>query len=222
MLVKVALILFLLVAPAAAMAENANLDPKALARPGPVARAFLAQELFFQGLAAKDALTLVQAARMMGAVGVIPAPDRVPDRSGKKLRGEAPVPRPVPDADLTLRTAEILARGDDLILSLIDATRAAEPVPRGAVRQAVSALAIGGTDSWVLSFFGASPAELAVLGNGRSSLAITVTDESGTPICTQSGADRLYCGFVPRQNGDFTVTVTNSGAEAEAYRLITN
>lgn len=221
MLVKVALILSLLL-PGQAWAEAANLDPKALARPGPVARAFLAQELFFQGLAAKDALALIQAARMMARVGVIPAPDRVPEASGKKLRGEAPLPRPVPDVELTLQTAEVLAQGDDLLLSLIDAARAGEALPRGAVRQAVSALAVGGTDSWTLDFFGASPAELAVLGNGQSALTIAVTDEGGAPVCAQAGTDRLYCRFVPKENGAFTVTVTNTGSAAEAYRLITN
>jgi hypothetical protein len=188
-----------------------------------VARLYLAQELFFQGLAAKDALALLQSARMMDRVGIIETPERVPEHSGKKLKTGAPPPVPFPGAAATLETAEALAAGNETLLTLIDETRAEEPVPRGAVRRSASALAPGGADTWMLAFAGGAAAELAVLGNGRSVLSISVADESGaSPCATTAAADRLYCRFTPRETGSFTVTVTNPGKAADAYMLITN
>lgn len=223
---RLALALSLVLAAAPALGETAqkpNLDPAAVSRPGPVARLYLAQELFFQGLAAKDALALIQSARMMDRVAIIEAPDRVPEASGKKLKTEAPGPRPFPGAKATLATAEALAKGNELLLDLIDSLRAEVAVPRGGVRRSASALAPGGTDSWTLAFAGGTSAELAVLGNGQSTLSIAVTDAAGTsPCATTAAQDRLYCRFTPRENGDFTVTVTNSGTAADAYMLITN
>jgi hypothetical protein len=164
---RLALTLALIAAPAfAETAKAPNLDPGTVSHPGPALRLYLAQDLFFQGLAAKDALALIQSARMMDRVGIIEAPDRSPESSGKKLKGDAPPPVPFPGARATLATAEALAQGDDTLLGLIDAARAEEAVPRGAVRRSASALAPGGTDVWTLAFFGAVPAELAVLGNG--------------------------------------------------------
>jgi hypothetical protein len=216
--------LTLLALPAAAeTAKGPNLDPQALSRPGPVARLYLAQDLYLQGLATRDALALIQSARMMRRVALIPAPDRLPKTTGKRPAADAPAPLPFPLPDATLKTAAILARGDDTLASLIDDTQSAQPVPLGGVRQSTSALAPGGTDAWTLSFFGGVTAELAVLGNGQSTLSITVTDENGqSPCMVLAGADRLYCRFTPAANGSFTVTVSNPGAAVEAYRLITN
>jgi hypothetical protein len=221
---RLALALALIAAPALAeTAKKPNLDPAAVSRPGPVARLYLAQELFFQGLAAKDALALIQSARMMDRVGIIETPERVPEASGKKLKKDPPLPVPFPGAKATLETAEALAKGDDTLLGLIDDIRAEDAVPRGAVRRSASALAPGGTDTWTLAFYGATPAELAVLGNGQSTLSITVADENGASACTTTAAgDRLYCRFTPLENGTFTVTVTNPGKAADAYMLITN
>ena len=218
------LILALMAAPASAETRKvANLDATVLSRPGPVARLFLAQELYFQGLAAQDALALIQSARMMQRVGVVPAPDRVPEDRGKMLVGDAPSPIPFPLADATLLTAETLAMGDDLAQGLIDAARSPEPVPRGAVRQSTAAVAPGGIHVWTLAFFGATTAEIAVLGNGQSTLSITIADETGqAPCATVASADRLYCRFTPKDNGPFTVTVANPGKAVDAYRLITN
>ena len=200
-----------------------NLDPAAVSRPGPVARLYLAQELFFLGLASKDALALIQSARMMDRVGIIETPERVPEPSGKKLKTDAPAPVPFPGAKATLETAEALARGDDALLDLIDRVRAEEAVPRGAVRRSASALAPGGTDTWTLAFYGGAPAELAVLGNGQSVLSISAADDGGTSACaTTAAGDRLYCRFTPKENGDFTVIVTNAGKATDAYMLITN
>lgn len=221
---RLALTLALIAAPALAETAKApNLDAASVSRPGPALRLYLAQELFFQGLAAKDALALIQSARMMDRIAIIEAPERIPEPSGKKLKKGAPPPVPFPGARATLATAEFLAAGDDTLLGLIDAIRAEGAIPRGGVRRSASALAPGGTDTWTLAFFGGTSAELAVLGNGQSALSITVADESGaSPCATTAAEDRLYCRFTPRENGDFTVTVANPGKAPNAYMLITN
>jgi hypothetical protein len=218
-----ALCLSLTAAPILAETVKPDVDPAALSHPGPVARLVLAQDLFFQGLATHDPLALIQSARMMLRVGIIEAPDRLPVASGKKLKTDAPPPVPFPAPQATLATAEALAQGDDLLLSLIDATRSTEQVPQGGVRRSQSALPPGGTEVWTVAFFGRAPAELAVLGNGQSTLTITVADASGqTPCATTAAADRIYCRFTPLDNGSFTITVTNPGKAVDAYMLITN
>ena len=171
----------------------------------------------------KDALGLIQSARMMARVAIIETPDRVPVASGKKLKTDPSLPVPFPDARTTLFTAELLAKGDDALLGLVDTARIEVAVPRGGVRRAASAVAPGGTDTWTLAFFGEATAELAVLGNGQSALSISVADENGqSPCATTEAMDRMYCRFTPLENGTFTVTVTNPGKAANAYMLITN
>lgn len=202
---------------------QANIDPLVLSRPGPVGWVVLAQDLFLQGLIEKDALALVQAARMLARVGVIEMTDRQPEEKGKRLKAEGPAPQPLPDPETTLKVAETLAQGDDVALSAIDATRAETAVPRGAVRRATADIGPGGIQVWTLDFFGKTTAELAILGNGQSTFSIEVADETGHPACaTEAAADRLYCRFAPAENGTFTITVTNRGPAAEAYWLITN
>jgi hypothetical protein len=203
--------------------KGANLETTAPARPGPVARLVLAQQLYLTGLAEKDALALLTAARLMARTGVILSPDRLPDMTGKRPKTLPPDPIPLPDAAATLATAAVLARGDEAILALIDTEKTAPPLPKGGVRQSQGSLPPKATDTWTLAFFGQSTAELAVLGNGASTLSITVADENGTPVCaTTAASDRLYCRFTPSWNGDFTITVANPGPEVDSYLLLTN
>lgn len=215
------LLLLLTAAPGLAQGGKiGNVDPGIAALPGPVAGLLLADDLFRTGMASRDPLALIQSARLQAriALAALEAPE--PDASGKALKGAPPAARPLPVPGATLDTAAALAAGDDTLLTLIDETRAARPGPVATVRSAGSALAAGGAESWTLAFFGGAPAEVAVLA-GDSVLAIGVEDDKGQPVCT-AVAPRLYCRFTPVRNGDFTVTVANTGKAPAAYKLFTN
>lgn len=220
---KLRLVLCLWIAAAPAWGQGGkigNVDPGTPAAPGPVASLFLAEELFREGMAARDPLALIQSARLQGRIALAPLEAPEPDTGGKALKGPPPAPRPLPDPGATLDTAAALAEGDDTLLTLIDETRGAEPAPQATLRSLGSALAGGGTESWTLSFFGASPAEVGVLAGDRV-LAISVADDKGNVICAAT-APRLYCRFTPVKNGEVTVTLANPGKTAAAYGLFTN
>ncbi len=211
------LALTLLAAPALAE-DKPNLDPTAPASPGAVALLLSAQSLYTIGQSGKDPLMVLTAARMMRNLTLIPT-DRSPQTKGKP----APATLTLPDAIAMLTTARILAEGNDLLPDLLESIAAETPPAPEALRATASQLDPGITDAWNLQFYGGSYAELAILGAGKGNLDLLVTDANGNPVCQDNGsADRAICGFTPKDNGDFTVTVTNPGSAPDDYVLFTN
>lgn len=209
--------LFLLALPAAAE-DKPNLDPTAPAIPGAVAMLVSAQSLYALGQARKDPLMVLTAARMMGDLALIPA-DRTPVSTGKP----GPVTMALPDADAMLATARALADGGDMLPDLIESVATEAQVQPKSLQVTPSRLDPAMADTWTLPFYGGTYAELAILGAGQGNLDLRVTDADGNPVCQDSGsADTAICGFTPRDNGEFTATITNAGDAADSYSLITN
>lgn len=208
----------LLLAASPALAEiRPNLDPAAPAAPGAVALLLTAQNLYALGQAGKDPLLVVTAARMMRGLALIESP-RIPESTGKPALGD----HTLPDPEAMFATARALDPGETLT-DLIEAIATETPPPPKALRATASQLAPGLSDIWTIPFYGGSYAELAILGSATGNLDLSITDAGGALICQDNGsADTAYCGFVPRDNGDFTVTVINSGQSPDAYQLITN
>ena len=207
--------LILLAAPALAE-DKPNLDPTAAAVPGAVALYLSARALYDQGVAVNDPLMVLTAARMLRGVTLIAA-DRIPDPAAKTAPQVIPL-----DPAVLLATARAL-NPDGTLTDLINATAAETPPPPKALRATPAHLDPGQSQAWTLQFYGGTYAELAIIGAGQGNLDLLVTDANGNPICQDNGsADTATCGFVPRDNGDFTVSVTNSGQSPDAYQLITN
>ncbi len=196
--------------------DKVNLDPAGPPLPGAVAIYLAAEGLFDLGQAAKDPMMVLTAARMMAGLTV--APDaRVPDPAPKE-----PADLVVPDAAAMLEVARQLDVAEDLGDLISIAASDTAPQPK-ALRATGSVLAAGKSEVWTLAFFGGAYAELAIDGHGSGNLDLLVTDDSGGQVCLDRGsADMALCGFTPAENGNFLVTVTNVGAEAEAYSLLTN
>lgn len=193
-----------------------NLDPSAPAAPGAVALYLQAHALQGLGQTLKDPLLVLTAAQIL---------------RGLTLTDTARTPDPAPDAPTTLtplnpdtlldaaRTLDAGAQLTDLIDSI---TRQSGPTPK-ALRATAETLNPATAQTWTLTFFGGTYAELAILGDGRTNLDMLVTDDAGMPICQDNGnADTALCGFTPVENGSFSVTVTNSGTTAGSYILLTN
>lgn len=208
------LILALMLLTAPAFADGA-LDPSASARPGAVTLYLQARELYTIGTLAKDPLTVLTAARLLRGLSLTDTP-RQPD--------PAPAHRvalsPLDPVDM-LNTARLLDAGQ-VYLDLIEQVASDLQAKPKSLAATASTLHPGHAETWTLTFYGGSPAELAFLGDGTSNLDLAVTAADGTPICLDQGnADTARCGFTLRNNGAVKVTVKNVGDRADTYMLLT-
>lgn len=192
------------------------------AAPGGATTMVLAQQLYAIGVANKDALMVVTAARMAGSVDAKDA-DRKKTTQGKPIAGQALTEALPISATEMLDRARELAGEDDTLQDLLDEVRPEGGLAKTAASRSLSELQAGQGDSWQVAFFGNSYAEVAVLGNGASNLDVRVMDEGGNTVCLDVGAtDYFTCNFTPAVNGYFTVQVQNTGMQGERYYLITN
>ena len=209
--------------PAFAEEKGPNVNTAATGTKGGVATMALAQDLYALGLANKDALTVLTAAKLAASVDVKEVEQK------KETKGEAVADQPdgvdAPvDVATMLASAKELAGEDETLVGLIEDTEAESGRGRiGGASSTLSRLPAGQTDVWEIPFYGESYAEVAVLGDGDANLDVLVTDENGNTICYDvSWSDKVYCDFVPSWNGYFYVTVQNNGGSRNSYYLMTN
>lgn len=204
-------------------AKGPNVNTAATGTKGAVATMAMAQDLYALGMANKDALTVLTAAKLAASVDVKDV-DRKKETKGDAAADQADgVDAPV-DAAAMLASAKELAGEDEVLTGLIEDAEAEGSRGRiGGASQTLSRLPAGQTDTWEIPFYGDSYAELAVIGDGDANLDVLVTDENGNTICYDvSWSDKVYCDFVPSWNGYFYVTVQNNGRSRNSYYLVTN
>lgn len=222
MSLRLCLVLLCAVAfPATAQDQPApNLAAEGQGVAGGVARIAFAHQLYALGLANKDALTVLNAARLAASVVLTDTPRAHKSTGDPAEVAAAPALSPARMFD----SAASLAAQDVGLLDLIDASkREAAFTPVITVVSTATTLAAAQTDAWPVSFFGGSLAELAILDDLSGSLDLQVTDENGNLVCKGSGASAVaYCGFYPAANGTFIVSVSNNASAAITYRLLTN
>lgn len=207
-----------------ALAETANVALARSGTDGAAARIVLAQQSYLAAMDQGDAVLLLAAIRLARSVTV-----RLPTGWTRTAAEAAPAEQevgrsaaPDPASPQVLAIAQALA-GEDITLQDIaydlDAQRPQGRLPT-AIR-AEAALAGGQTDSWRIALSGDVPAELGLIGDGDSALALTVTDESGSIICALSpGLTPALCRFTPARNGFFTVAIRNHGQIQNSYQLV--
>ncbi len=209
-------------------ATGPNVDPTATGTPGAVTAFVLAQDLYAIGLAGKDALTVLTAARLAASVdmteGRVGVPEINKHSTGKATADDVGAADAQMDAATMMARARDLAGEDEMILALIELAEAeGMQAGLGGATRRLSHLPAGMTDVWQVPFHGHSLAEVAVVGDGDASLEVRITDESGNPICQDvGGSDRVICDFVPAWNGYFQISVRNTGVSRNSYYLITN
>jgi len=205
---------------------GSNTDPAGTGTRGGVAQLALAQELYANGLAAGDALTVLAAARLALAVTVTDKPSEAtqkPIEGADTAEAADAMGAPVEAADMLAKARE-LAGEDETLIALIEDAEAEGSRGRigGSVRQ-LSRLPGGYSDSYQIPYYGGVLAELAIVGDGDSNLDVLVTDENGNTICYDvSYTDKVYCDWVPAWNGYFNVLVENRGRTRNSYYLLTN
>jgi hypothetical protein len=208
---------------AATPAKGPNVKSSAIGTKGAVATLAMAQDLYTLGMANKDALTVLTAAKLAGSVEIKDV-ERKKETKGTEVAGEAEGKDLPVDAATMMASAKELAGEDEVLSGLVeDAMVEAGRGRVGGASSTLSRLPAGQTDTWEVPFYGDSYAELAVVGDGDSNLDVLVTDENGNTICYDvSWSDKVYCDFVPAWNGYFYVTVQNNGSSRNSYYLMTN
>jgi hypothetical protein len=203
--------------------SGTNIDAAGTGTKGGVAQLALAQDLYALGMASKDALTVLTAAKLAGAVEVKDVEQKKETKAGETAE-EADVADAPVDAAAMMASAKELAVGDETLIGLIADAEAEGARGRiGGASRTLSRLPGGHTDTWEVPFYGNSLAELAIVGDGDANLDVLVADENGNTICYDvSYTDKVYCDFVPAWNGYFYVTVQNTGARRNSYYLLTN
>lgn len=210
-------------APLFAEAKPANVNTSATGTKGGVASMAMAQDLYALGMANKDALTVLTAAKLAASVEVKEVEQKKTTEGTETAGQEDGVDAPV-DAAAMLASAKELAGEDEVLAGLIEDAEAEGSRGRiGGASSTLSRLPAGQTDVWEIPFYGDSYAEVAVVGDGDANLDVLVTDENGNTICYDvSWSDKVYCDFVPSWNGYFYVTVQNNGSRRNSYYLMTN
>jgi hypothetical protein len=218
----VASLLALCLSPA--HAEDPNLAIGAPSRPGAAAQLLLAQGLFRQAAETGDPILLLAAIRLARGVTIRPAPAWT--RNGEPLPATAKVEGGPPDPASTAALAMLqgLASDDPDLQDLAYDLDAQLPGGRRPVATVARAgIEAGAEDDWRLPLSGAVPAEIALVGDGGTPLALTVTDDTGATVCTRPATiDPALCRFTPARNGFFTVKVRNAGLTSNSYELIGN
>lgn len=207
--------------------SGANASDMATGDSGPVAHLSMAQELFEYGVANKDALAVLAAARIVQSVAT---EDVERDKETKPTEGMEDVAeegegkdKPAGLDDM-FAAAKEFAGGDPSIEGLIEDAMAEGSRGRvGGATRTLSRLRAGNTDVFKAAFYGGQLAEIAILGDGDANLDLLVTDENGNTICLdRSYSDRIYCSFTPAWTGNFAIYVKNQGRVRNSYYILTN
>lgn len=187
----------------------------ALAEPaGPVERLVLAQGLYEVGLAERDGLAQLAAARLAAGI-TVQRVERAPEASGKGKPGDSPAPR---DAAAMRAGAEQAVAADETLDILLSATEGAAAVlPKGVAKGSEAALAPGQSHAYRLPADGGVALDLGVLTDGAARLELEVATEAG-PACKAT----TFCRVVLPESGFVTVTLRNPGETDERYLLISN
>jgi hypothetical protein len=197
-----------------------NLATEGKGAQGGVARLVLAHHLYALGRATKDPLTVLNAARLAASV------TSTDSMRAKETAGDPSATAPSNPITPTqmFDTAATLAAENETLLDLIDTSRReANFAPLTSIVRTASTLPASQTETWSVPFFGASLAELAIIGDDSGNLDLIVTDEFDNQICQDIGpADTAYCSFYPAQNGTFKIIVQNTSSTANTYLFLTN
>jgi hypothetical protein len=208
----------------ATLADTGNVAIATSGTPGAAARLVLAQATYQAAMRTGDAAMLLVSIRLARTVTLRPPTGWTRETTGEAATDSpgANAAPPDPAAPRTIAILQALAKEDPTLQDLVYDLDAQLPHGRQTTAtRATSDLAGGQTDSWRIALSGAVPTELGLIGDGDSSLGLTVTDDTGTVICAlpPSNEPRL-CRFTPARNGFFSVTVRNAGTAGNSYFLI--
>lgn len=183
-----------------------------------------AAELSKYGYAYKDALSLIQAARMSKMMGfgcedcVKAATGGKQNTSGEGKHGEVSL-----DPAKLLADAKSLAGDDGVLLALIDDVNRNVRGASGGPKYANSRVEAHDYDIYNVTFRGGEIAIVTVIGDGDTDLDLYVYDNNGNLIDSDNDyTDNCVCTWTPRWTGNFRIKIVNRGNVYNRYILRTN
>lgn len=190
--------------------------PPAGSGPGAVSQFMAAQELFAIGRGQNDPLAVLAAARLAARI-VADDIDRAPDPAAESL------PPSHPDAATMFTAAKAIAGEDDATADLIARSEAEAPrLPTRTLLRTTRGIAPQATQTYSVAFFAGALAEVALLGDGKANLDLSVSAGDQRLCLDTNPADRALCAFALTENAAATITVTNRSDIAASYSLLTN
>lgn len=185
--------------------------------PSPVKTAELSGRLFETGMALRDPLLILSAAKLRKSLNPV---EIVRMADGTDTQTDTPL-----GWEEMLTAAEDLAQGDDAMLGLIADVRAqsTKGVATGPVYN-IGQIGNGKTDTYAaVSFLGGEYAEIYVEAKGATDLNLTVLDAKGRLVCSDTDKSHIaYCGWRPDATEAFSIKVENRGPSGVNYALMTN
>lgn len=180
-------------------------------------------ELSKYGYANKDALSLIQAARLSKQLGL------TQEEKEKTQEGETTAEEGQKSGQVSMDAAKLLAdakafAGDDgLLLALIDDVSSNVRGAVGGPKYASSYVNAGATDVYNVNFRAGETAIVTVSGDGDTDLDLYIYDSNDNLIDSDTDySDDCICVWTPRWTGRFTIKIRNRGSVYNSYVIHTN
>lgn len=207
--------------PLAVMAQSQEQKDPSLPVPQAEENFRVAAELSKHGYANKDALSLIQAARLSKQAGFT--------NDGKDAKKTSASESSKKDGQVTLDPAKLLAdakemaNNDGVLLALIDDVSNNVRGAVGGPKYHVDAVNAKGTDIYDVTFRAGEIAIVTVVGDGDTDLDLYVYDNNGNLIDSDTDyTDNCVCTWTPRWTGNFRIKIVNRGSVFNRYVIRTN
>lgn len=204
------------------VAADMNVDQEAKVAGDPsMANMALIRQLADVGLEQKDPLMLMTAAKLYA---MTPTQDKQREKQSEGGKDSTKDAEMSVDLSSLLDYAKEYSGDNENYLAMIAEiesvkTRGKSGGP-GMTTERVNA---GATDTYGITYRGGELAEILVVGDGDTDLDLYVYDENGNSVCTDNDyTDTMYCSWVPKWTGEFTVRIKNLGDVYNVYDLLTN
>jgi hypothetical protein len=165
----------------------------------------LALDLVRYGDRRKDALALIQAARMQQALGT-------------QVKEGSPLSKPV-----LLRRAREYAQARPDLMTLIDDVAASGE--RGAQSGPILEHFLAPVNEFqklIVRFTGGVKAIFSLNAEEPQKLEIEVLDAQGKPVCVRSGAASRECTWTPSATADYLIRIRNVGSTTSEFSVFHN
>lgn len=184
----------------------------------------VAAELSKHGYATKDALSLIQAARLSKQAGFTQD-----EKKKDGTEGTATADQGVKNGKVCLNPAKLLADAktmagnDGVLLALINDVNSNVRGAVGGPKYHVDQVAAHGTDYYNVTFRANEIAIVTVIGDGDTDLDLYIYDSNGNLIDSDTDyTDNCVCTWTPRWTGSFRIKIVNRGSVYNRYVIRTN
>lgn len=182
----------------------------------------IAAELSKYGYANNDALSLIQAARLVKQANLVKQTAEKTEEQGQESAGEKKGNVSLDPVKL-LADAKVKAGDNGVLQALIEEVQSQERGAVGGSKFSSTFVKAKGTDVYRINFRAGQTAIVTVVGDGDTDLDLYVYDENGNLIDKDADySDDCVVTFTPRWTGVFVIKVVNRGNVYNSYVMRTN